>query len=76
MEKETERKAGKKTEKKPEREHEGAMRRRIQLGKLAPALTAAMILIIFAVKTAYLLHQYPQVEIPLATLYGEDSLAR
>lgn len=72
MEEETERRAGKKTEKKPEREHEGAMRRRIPVGKLAPALTAAMILIIFAVKTAYLLHQYPQVEIPLATLYGAE----
>ena len=53
MEEKTERKAGKKTEKKPEREHEGAMRRRIPVGKLAPALTAAMILIMIPVKTIH-----------------------
>ncbi len=47
-------------------------RKHLRAGKLVIPVTALIIVLIFAVRTVLLLHEFPQREVPLAALYGEE----
>lgn len=53
-------------------ETEKENRKRLRAGRLVIPATALIIVLIFAARTVLLLQEFPQRDVPLATLYGEE----